>query len=168
MAAGASDWVHIDFVTNAAPAAQLFSRVFDPFNILELDVMIVNYSASSTFRIQFNGDTGTTAYSYAVSENFAAPTNVTSGTAAGWAGATTNAVPRMLTTFRIQNFPGQPHGGWWKGSSGSNSAGTAPVIVNGAGVWATTTQITRITVDVGPGGGTLNAGAQLWVRGLRG
>lgn len=165
---GYSDVVLLDFVNNSAGAsAQLNSKTFDPFNFLTVDVFIVNYSATSTARLQFNGDAGTTAYSYSVMEGASAPTTAVAATAAGWAVATTNQVPRALITFRIQNFNGQSKGGVWTGSSGSTSASTAPAIVQGSGVWANNAQIIRVTLDVGPGGGTLNAGSQMWVWGHR-
>ena len=144
----------------------MVSPVFDPPNRLEIDIRIVGYSAAATARLQFNGDTGTTAYAYSVSENFAAVTTAVSGVAAGWAVATTNQVVRSYITFHIRNVSGQVHGGWWVGSSGSEAAATAPVIVCGSGIWTTTAQITRVTLDVGAGGGNLNAGTSLDVYGI--
>ena len=165
--AGFSNIVLLSSTNNSAGAsATVVSNVFDPPNRLMVDVRIVGYSAASTARIQFNGDTGTTAYAYTVTENVAAVTTGVAGAAAGWAVATTNQVARSLITFFIRNVSGQVHGGWWQGSSGSEAAATAPVFVNGGGIWTTTAQITRIVLDVGPGGGTLNAGTSLDVYGI--
>lgn len=142
-------------------SASIIAPAFDPENLLMVNIRIAGYSAASIARLQFNGDVGTTAYSYSVSENFAAPSTAVAAAAAGWNCATATGVARAMITFWIRNFPGQEHGGWWHGGSGSLVAATAPTIVTGAGVWATTNQITQITLDVGSGGGTLNAGTEI-------
>lgn len=153
---------------SAGASASVPTAAFDPENLLMVDVRISGYSAGSVARLQFNGDAGTTAYSYSVSENFAAPSTGVAAAAAGINVATTTGVGRGLITFFIRNFIGQEHGLWFHGSTNSLVAATAPAIVMGAGIWATTNQITRITLDVGSGGGTLNAGTEITVYGVLG
>lgn len=149
-------------------SAQINTQVFDPANLLIVAIRITGYSAGSVARLQFNGDAGTTAYSYSVSENFAVPTTGVAAAAAGIVVATTTAVARGLIVFHIRNLPGQEHGITWHGSTNSIVAATAPAIVLGSGNWTTTTQINRITLDVGAGGGTLNAGTEIVVYGVDG
>lgn len=54
----------------------------------------------------------------------------------------------------------------WSGSDLSEAAATAPDIVEGAGLWATTTQISRIVLD--GGGANLLTGTDIAVFGLSG
>jgi hypothetical protein len=52
---------HVD---NAAGAsASIISPVFDVYDFLEVWVRIAGYAGNSIALLQFNGDTGTTAYS---------------------------------------------------------------------------------------------------------
>jgi len=159
---------HVD---NAAGAsAQLVSPVFDStsWNYLAVMVRIAGYSSTAVARLRFNGDTGTTAYTLSVMEGATAPTTQVSGTAAGIQLATTAQVARALIgPIWIRNVTGQVHGITWTGSSGSESAATAPAVVQGAGVWTNTAKITQITLDVGSGGGTLNAGTAMDVYGVQ-
>lgn len=158
----------------AGASAQVITPAFDLYDFLLVHVRIVGYSAGSVARLQFNGDTGTTAYAYAVQEWTGAATPVAtgaSGIAAAAAGinvAVTAQVARALITFWIRNVAGQLHGINFHGGSGSEAAATAPVSVLGSGIWTTTTQITRITLDVGSGGGTLTAGTAVDVFGILG
>jgi hypothetical protein len=157
---------HVDNAGGAS--AQLITPVFDPWNFLAAFVRIAGYSANAVARLQFNLDTGTTAYSLSVMEGASAPTTQVSGTAAGIQLATTaNVVRALIGPIWIRNVAGQVHGITWTGSSGSEAAATAPVIVQGSGVWANTARITRVTLDVGSGGGTLNAGTALDVYGVQ-
>lgn len=156
---------HVD---NAAGAsAQLVSPVFDPWNFLVVMVRIAGYSASAIARLRFNGDAGTTAYALSVSEGVAAPTTQISGVAAGIQMATTAQVARALIQFWIRNVAGQVHGIHWEGTSGSEAAATIPALVRGAGLWTNTARITQITLDVGSGGGTLNAGTAMDIYGIQ-
>lgn len=161
---------HVD--NNAGASASLISPVFDLYDFLMVQVRITGYSAGSVARLQFNGDAGTTAYAYSVQEFTGAATPVATGgsaaaaAAAGINCAVTTAVARSLITFWIRNVNGQVHGINWTGSSGSEAAATAPSTVTGSGIWTTTSQITRITLDVGSGGGTLNASTAMDIYGL--
>lgn len=156
---------------NGGASAQLISPVFDPVDILVVRIRIAGYSAASVARLRFNGDAGTTAYSYSVNESTGAATPVNTGAsavaaaAAGINVAVTAQVARALTTFEIANVSGLEHGIIWHGNSGSIAAATAPAIVKGAGIWATTNQITQITLDVGSGGGTLSANSYMFIGG---
>lgn len=156
---------HVD---NAAGAsASLISPAFDAYDFLLVHIRITGYSANSVARLQFNGDAGTTAYAYSVQEFTGAATPVATGAsavaaaAAGINCAVTGQVARSLITFWIRNVSGQVHGINFTGSSGSEAAATAPSTVTGSGIWTTTSQITRITLDVGSGGGTLNASSAM-------
>lgn len=156
---------HVD---NAAGAsAALISPVFDVYDFLLVHVRISGYSAAAVARLQFNGDAGTTAYAYSVQEFTGAATPVATGgsavaaAAAGINCAVTTGVARALITFWIRNVNGQVHGINWTGSTNSEAAATAPATVIGSGIWTTTSQITRITLDVGSGGGTLSAGTAM-------
>lgn len=140
---------------------------FDPENWLLVLVRIAGYGGSAVAQLQFNGDTGTTAYAYRVSNNFAAPTTGVAGAAAGIKvsqTATTN--PRALLQFFIGNVNGRAHGITWSGSDLSEAAATAPDIVCGSGLWATTSQINQITLD--GGGQTLLTGTDMAIWGCGG
>lgn len=147
---------------------------FDLYNFLRIYVRITGYSAGQVAQLRFNGDTGTTAYAYAVQEFTGAATPVATGasavaaTAAGIKVAVTAITgARALIVFDISNINGQVHGITFNGSSGSLAAATAPVSVLGSGVWATTSQITQVTLDSG-GAGTLNVGSSVDIFGLLG
>jgi len=156
---------HVDNAGGAS--AQLISPVLDPWNFLMVLVRIAGYSSSSVARLQFNKDAGTTAYALSVMEGASAPTTQVSGTAAGIQVATTAQVARALIQFWIRNVAAQVHGITWTGSSGSESASTAPAVVQGSGIWTNTARITQITLDVGSGGGTLNAGTAMDIYGVQ-
>ena len=152
----------------AGANANLISPTFDPENTLKVKIRIAGYSAAATARLQFNGDTGTTAYALSVGENTSAVTTQVSGVAAGIQVATTNQVARALIVFEIGNISGDVHGVVWTGSTNSEAAATAPALVQGAGIWTTTAQITQITLNVGSGGGTMNAGTWMAIYGIAG
>lgn len=151
---------------SAGASAQVVAPVFDPENLLEIAIRIAGYSGASVGRLQFNGDAGTTNYSYGVMEGNGAPSTGVAGAAAGINCAVTTGVGRGLIVFRVRNFISQEHGIEWGGSSGSLVAATAPTIISGAGIWANTARITQVTLDVGSGGGTLNAGSEIAVYGV--
>lgn len=155
----------IAHVDNAAGAsATIVSPVFDPYDFLEVWIRIAGYAGGSIAILQFNGDTGTTAYSNSVMEGANAPTTQISGVASGWVVATTAiTAARGLIHFRITNISGRAKSGVWAGSSASESAATAPTIVQGAGVWTTTTQINRMVLS--GGGVNLNAGSSMDIYG---
>src|SRR5690349_7013002 len=88
----------------AGASASVISPVFDPYDFLLVHVRIAGYSGASVARLRFNGDTGTTAYSYAVQEFTGAATPVATGgsgiaaAASGWNVAVTTGVARALIT----------------------------------------------------------------------
>jgi hypothetical protein len=140
---------------------------FDPENWLLVLVRIAGYGGSAIAQLQFNGDTGTTAYAWRVSNNGAASTTAVAGVANGIKVSQTATVnPRALLTFNIGNVNGRAHGVVYEGCDLSESAATAPDIVQGAGIWTTTSQINQITLD--GGGQTLLAGTDMAVWGMGG
>ena len=159
---------------SAGASATVTSNVFDPPNQLIAVVRIAGYSISGIARLQFNGDTGTTAYSFSVVSFTGAATPVGTGlsevstVAAGIkVSSIAQTTARAVMVFHIRNVSGQAHGIVYQ-SSDSETAATASGVVMGSGVWTTTAQITRIVLDVGSGGGTLSAGTSLDVYGIYG
>jgi hypothetical protein len=147
--------------------ANLTTDRFDAENWLLVVIRISGYAGSAIAQLQFNGDTGTTAYASRVSNNFAAATTQVSGVASGIKvsqTATTN--PRALIKFMIGNVSGRAHGIVYQGSDLSESAATAPDIIIGSGIWTTTSQITQITLN--DGGSNLLSGTDITVWGLAG
>jgi hypothetical protein len=164
---GYSKLTPLAYGTLAAPANTLVLPSFDPENWLLVLVRISGYGGSAIAQLQFNGDVGTTAYAYRVSNNFAAATTGIAGAAAGIkVSQTATAGARALIAFKIGNVNGRAHGITWTGSDLSEAAATAPDIIVGAGLWATTSQISRIVLD--GGGQTLLAGTDVAVWGMGG
>ena len=164
---GYSKLTPLAYGTLAAPANTLVLPKFDPENWLLVLVRIAGYGGSAIAQLQFNGDTGTTAYAYRVSNNFAAATTGVAGAAAGIKVSQTATVsPRALLSFMIGNVNGRAHGITWTGSDLSEAAATAPDVICGAGLWATTSQINQITLD--GGGQTLLAGTDMAIWGMGG
>lgn len=161
------NWRCVNRVRLGGAAASLKSDTFDPCNLLQAVVRIAGYAGSSIAQLQFNGDAGTTAYAYSVSDNFAVPTTGVAAAAAGLkVSQTATTSPRALINFFIRNVNGDPHGVTWEGSDLSESAATAPSIILGAGIWTTTSQITQITLD--GGGANLLTGTELAIYALDG
>jgi hypothetical protein len=165
---GYSNWnllCHVDnFTAGAGPS--LSTPAFDPLLLLKILIRVAGYSASSVARLRFNGDSGTTNYSYSVSENFSAPTTSTSGTASGVNLATTTGSSQSDIEVVILNSAGIEKGIFWQGVCNSLVAGTAPAILLGSGIWANTAvAVNQITLDAGTGGGNLNAGTGISVFG---
>ena len=153
--------------TLAGAASSLTVGNFDPEPILLVIVRISGYSGAAIAQLQFNGDAGTTAYSYKVSTDLAAPTGAVAATAAGIKvsqTATTGA--RGLIEFFISNISGNPHAITYQSCDLGESAATQPSITSGSGIWTNTAQITRITLE--GGGVNLNAGTWMAVYGLGG
>lgn len=141
----------------------------DPF--LRIYVRVAGYTVSGFARMQFNGDTGTTAYSYTVSTLAPAGTFTTkTAVAASAAGIVVSAVavagPRSLIVFDVRNVSGQAHGVSYQSSDVSETAATAPSVTTGAGIWTTTTQINRVNLNVGENGGLLTSGTDMLIIGL--
>lgn len=153
--------------TLAGAAASLTVGSFDAAPMLLVLVRISGYSGAAIAQLQFNGDTGTTAYAYKVSTDLAAPTGAVAATAAGIkVSQTATAGARGLIEFFISNVSGNPHAITYQSCDLGESAATQPSITSGSGIWTTTSQITRITLD--GGGVNLNAGTWMAVYGLEG
>jgi hypothetical protein len=148
-------------------AANLASGRFDAYNWLEVWVRVAGYTGSAIAQLQFNGDTGTTAYASSVQDNNGAPVTQVAGVASGIkVSATAITGARSLIRFLISNINGRAHGITFTGSDQSEAAATAPHTIIGAGVWATTSQITQITLN--DGGGTLLTGTDMAIWGYQG
>ena len=162
-----SNWVPLAYALAAGSVAKIDTARFDALNYLRVMVRISGYSGSGIAQLRFNGDAGTTAYAYRVSNNFAAATTAVAGVAAGIkVSQTATTGPRGLISFDIINITGRPHGIVYAGSDLSEVASTAPDVVLGAGIWTTTSQITQITLE--GGGVNLLAGSDLTVYGCQG
>lgn len=162
-----SAFVPLAYAIAGGSVATVATPKFDACNYLMVLCRIAGYSGSAIAQLQFNGDTGTTAYAYRVSSNNAAATTAVAGAAAGIKvsqTATTGARP--LIQFWIGNVNGRAHGVQYQSADLSEAAATAPDFVVGSGLWATTSQITQITLD--GGGANLLAGTDIAVYGLMG
>ena len=140
----------------------------DPFFFFFLRV--AGYTAAGFARLQFNGDTGTTAYSYTVTTLAPAGTFTTkTAVAASAAGIVVSAVaitgPRSLIVFDVRNISGQAHGVSYQSADVSETAATAPSVTTGAGIWTTTSLISRVNLNVGENGGLLVAGTDMLIVG---
>jgi len=140
----------------------------DPF--LRIYVRVAGYTVSGFARLQFNGDTGTTAYSYTVTTLAPAGTFTTkTAAAASAAGIVVSAVsiagPRSLIVFDVRNISGQAHGISYQSADVSETAATAPSVTTGAGIWTTTSLISRVNLNVGENGGLLTSGTDMLVVG---
>jgi hypothetical protein len=164
---GYSQWRLLCHIDNVAAGAgpSIATPTFDPLLLLKVLIRVAGYSASSIARLRFNGDSGTTNYSYAVSENFAAPTTSISGTASGWNIATTAGSSQSDVEITIVNSITIEKGAFWQGCVNSLVAGTAPAILTGSGLWINSAAISQITLDAGTGGGNLNLGTGMSVYG---
>ena len=154
---------------NAGGASNdIFTAQFDPENLLMIAIRIAGYGGGGGIaRVQFNLDTGTTAYAWALSDNLAAVTTAVAGVANGINVAQTSITgARALINMFVRNLPAQVHGVTIQGNSESEAAATAPKIVVGSGLWTNTAQITRVTLN--GGGVTLTAGSEICVYGVQG
>jgi len=167
MTSAHSAFVPLAYSISTGSVAAITTPTFDACSYLMVLVRISGYSGNAIAQLQFNGDTGTTAYAYRVSNNNAAATTGVSGAAAGIKvsqTATTN--PRALIQFWIGNVSGRAHGVQYQSSDLSESAATAPDMVVGSAIWTNTARITRITLD--GGGQNLLTGTDIAVFGLQG
>jgi hypothetical protein len=149
-----------------SPAPSLATDIFDPFVLLTVFVLVPGLSVSGNPRVRFNNDSGTTAYAYSVSDNVAAPVTGIAGAASGILLSAVSATTPVVSQLIIGNGPLQAHAIMLRGSAGILDASAAPHFINGAAAWATTSQITSIQIDAGPGGGNLNAGTGILVVGV--
>jgi len=147
----------------AAPS--ISTQVFDLYVSLRIVLIVPGLSVSGIPRLRFNNDTGTTAYAYNVSDNFAAPVGAVAGAANGIALGAVNATTAFSVDMLIGNGPSQQHVVMFNGLAGILDASAAPHILSGAAVWANTSQITSVQLDAGPNGGNLNAGTGIMVLG---
>ena len=164
---GYSNFALLATAVAGGTVASITTPQFDACTFLKVYVRISGYSGAGIAQLQFNGDTGSTAYAWRVSNNNAAPTTAVAGVATGLKlSQTATAGARALHCCDIRNGAGQVHGVIWQGSDLSEAAATAPDISVGAGIWTNTAQITRITLT----GDTvnINAGSEIQVFGLQG
>jgi hypothetical protein len=164
---GYSSLILLATATAAGTVASITTPRFDACSFLKVYVRLAGYSGAGIAQLQFNGDAGSTAYAWRVSNNNAATTTAVSGVATGLkVSQTATAGARALHMFDIRNIAGQVHGAIWQGSDLSESAATAPDISVGSGIWTNTSQITQITLT----GDTVNilAGSEIQVFGLVG
>ena len=156
-----------------APAPSLVTQQFDPYVLLQIFYFVPGLSVSGTPRLRFNGDSGTTAYAYNLADSSLIATVVTLLGAAGIAGAASGILLSVASATTpvggemvVGNGNGQAHAIMMRGIAGVVDASAAPHTLTGAGVWATTQQITSVQLDAGPNGGNLNAGTGLLVIGI--
>jgi len=163
-----STYISLAYASAAAPVSQIDTPVFDACSYLMVLVRIAGYSGGGGIaQLRFNGDSGTTQYAWRVSNNNAAATTAVSGVAAGIkVSQTLTTGARALAQFWIGNVNGRAHGVQYQSSDLSESAATAPDICVGSGIWTSTAQITRITLE--GGGVNLLAGTDIAVFGLQG
>jgi len=143
-------------------AAQLGTQVFDPPSLLTIYIRISGHSLLSAARIFFNNDQGNN-YAFSVSESFALPSTGLSGSGINLA-SVLDGSPQGLTLL-IGNGPNQTHAVTFSGMSGLLDGSVAPRLVQGAGIWTPTSQITSVQLDAGSVGGNLNAGTGILVVG---
>lgn len=130
---------------------------------LRIDARIAGYSALSTARLRFNGDTGGN-YSFSRSDGVAAVSTSTSTNGIRVA-QTDQTAPRYFSA-NVRNVSTQGKVVILEGASGSESAATAPTINHVRGVWGNTAaQITSVTLNSGSGATNLLAGTEIWVWG---
>src|SRR5262245_28730006 len=99
----------------ASPASVLGTPAFDPYPGLIISVRIPGYSLAILPLLQFNGDTGSTSYSFSVSDNLAIASTGVSGTATGLQMCQTSGLALAEWIADIQNPAGAEHGITWKG-----------------------------------------------------
>ena len=75
-------WVPLDYKIAAGTPSSIASDRFDAINYLRVFIRIAGYAGGAIAQLRFNGDSGTTAYSYRVSNNCAAATTAVAGAAA--------------------------------------------------------------------------------------
>lgn len=149
----------------SAPAASLATPVFDPQVLMIVYFLIPSLSAIGAPRIRFNGDTGTTAYAYSVSDNLIVPVTGIAGVASGIVLASSLLLTSAVWgTMTVGNGPSQNHALMWFGGHGVVDASVAPALVHGVGAWANTSQVTSIQLDV-TSGANLAAGTGIMVMG---
>jgi hypothetical protein len=163
---GYSQWKLLAHADNAAGASPSIStQAFDTLLLLKIYLRIPGYSGASVARLRFNDDSGTTAYSYSVAENFAAPSTGVAGVASGWNLATTLSDSQALFEITMINSISIEKSGIWQGLCNSLVAATPPKIVHGSGLWINAAAIFKVTLDAGAGGGNLNLGSGISVFG---
>src|SRR5260370_26461410 len=151
----------------SAPAPSLGTFQFDPFTLLTIFYFVPGLSVSGTPRIRFNNDSGTTAYSYNVTDGSLVATVVTlvgaTGIAAAADGILLSAVAATSAVggeLIVGNGNGQAHSIMMRGLAGLTDASAAPHTIIRAGIWSTTLQIQSVPLDAAPNWGDANAGTR--------
>jgi hypothetical protein len=125
---------------------------------------IAGYSANNAARWNFNGQK-TTTYSQSVGDSSAAPTASTSTLGIGVATGLIQAVRSIVVLLVRKDTAAGAAGciGW--GFSATEAAATGGVANDTRGIWVGSSLITQITLNRGPGAGTLNSGTRVMVWG---
>jgi len=130
---------------------------------LRIDVRISGYTFAGVAKLRFNSDTGTN-YSWARSDGVAAVS--TNTLQDGIRVAVTAIAGSRYFAANVRNVSTQGKVVILEGSSGSESAATAPTINHVRGVWGNTTaQITSVTLNSGSATNLLLSGTEIWVWG---
>src|SRR5713101_2564424 len=116
-----------------APAASLSTPQFDPYVLLQIFYLIPGLSVSGTPRIRFNGDSGTTAYAYNITDGSLVATVVTllgatgiSGAASGILLSAVSATTAVSGELVVGNGASQAHSIMLRGLAGVMDASAAP------------------------------------------
>jgi hypothetical protein len=156
----------------SAPAPSLVTQAFDPFVLLKIFLNVPSQSIAGIPILQFNGDNGTTAYAYSVTNGTSLLGVVTlagvtgiSGVAQGIFLAQSNTTGPVASKIDVGNGPSQNHTMMLSGVAGPVDASAPPAIITGSGIWANTARITSIQL-ISSGGGNLGAGTGLLVMGV--
>lgn len=148
----------------AAPSLVTPWPIDPEYVLLEIFVLVPSLSISGVPIIQFNNDTGTTNYAFSVSDNGGTPVTGASGAATGIQLAAINSTGAFGARMTIGNGQLSPHAAMFQGLAGALTAASAPHIISGAGVYASTSFISSVQVS-SPQGGNLGVGSGLMVIG---
>lgn len=144
-----SNWRPLGYVKAVGGEGQIVTQVFDAPNFLRIYFRSAGLGLAAIPELRFNFDASTVNYASRVSSNFAAPTATVAGTATGIRITdSSNLNTKGLIVFDVQNFPGRTHGVTWVGSENSEAAATAPNIVVGSGIFASTGTILWVIMAV--------------------
>jgi hypothetical protein len=163
MGAAGSDgaWTLLGTGSLGANATDLTVTLSSAKKWLRIELRIAGYTGTAIALLRFNGDTGTN-YSFARSDGIAAVTTGTSQN--GVPVAQTAIAGTRYSTVTVRNVATQSKVLILEGSSGSESATSAPTINHVRGVWANTTdQITSVTLN--GGGVNLKTGTEISIWG---
>lgn len=150
----------LSYTVQPGVLSQLDSITFDAKNYLRVVIKQQGSTVAGTLRVLFNGSA--TGYSYNVATNLVTATGVSAAfmAVANVAATSTDAVQ---ITMDVINFSGRPKSAVWMGASGIEGAPVSPVMIHGAGIWDTTSQITKVSMVTSAG--VFNAASSISVFG---